>query len=243
MTAVAGCDVSAGVVSKTSGPQGVEHPDGPGDHYASHRLLSTVAPWRQSRSRGSPCGVGCQSPSLAFLSLPDLPSSLLWYNFLGSLVLKHWSLTVSLSLRGEGGEGVKLWIRCGPVFSFLGLILILMSGRYLPRPGWISRQHCSSIRIGTKNCLSSGKSRREWGEEGHRCHRPVEHLSAGGIFPKELTAGHFRLGTGLLSGTLRMRRGISTTQTQEPYRELTPKSKLWFDCSIQGYPPGTSLML
>ena len=28
MTAIAGCDVSAGVVSKTSGPRGVEQPDG-----------------------------------------------------------------------------------------------------------------------------------------------------------------------------------------------------------------------
>ena len=73
MTAIAGCDVSAGVVSKTwCGPRGVQQPDGPGDHYASHRLLSTVAPWRQSRSLGSPCGVGCQSPSLALAwSLPD----------------------------------------------------------------------------------------------------------------------------------------------------------------------------
>ena len=83
---VAGCDVSATgvvVVSKTSGgPRG--SPDGPGDHYASHPILSTVAPWRQSRSRSSPCGAGCQSPSLALLSLPDLQFSPFWFNFLGS---------------------------------------------------------------------------------------------------------------------------------------------------------------
>ena len=127
MTAIAGCDVSAGVVSKTwCGPRGVQQPDGPGDHYASHRLLSTVAPWRQSRSLGSPCGVGCQSPSLALAwSLPDSHFSPLWFNFLGSSVLKGWRLTVSSSPREEGGEGVTLKIRCRSTFSFLGFILIL----------------------------------------------------------------------------------------------------------------------
>ena len=228
MTAIAGCDVSAGVVSKTSGPRGVEHPDGPGDHYASHRLLSTVAPWRQSRSLGSPCGVGCQSPSLALaLSLSDLQLYPLWSSFLGSSVLKDWSLTVSLSPRGEGEEGVNLKIsRCHPTFSFLGWSSSwCQDDVYLDLVGSLDSVAEASE---SEPRIVSAQEKVDENEEKRdtAATDPLNTYLQVGFFQHKTTTEPSRLETGLPSGTLLMRRGISTTPTQEPYLEPIPKSKV-----------------